>query len=299
MKRFIFGFLVLAVAGAAHADDAKVEGILRARLELIEEAKAESEATIEAMEKGSIRPRQKEASAMGRTARGLKFAFRTKEDRDRAIETFKKNTSDEALAAEAAPPLLISNIMDIGDFGYIPSHAVLFDGALNFWRCKVQQVIDERNMLVKVTRHDATYTTAREAGSYLIWVVGKYSGVIDGQNVTLKSVFRVTGTKQYTTAIGGSKTVFMLEPFDIAPIVERLKAEAAANKPAEPKPDAVPEFREWSDATGQFKLTARLISVADGKVKLEKQDGSVANVPVDKLSEADQKVVAHLEAPAT
>lgn len=291
MKRFVFGFFVLVVAGSATGDDSKIEAILRSRLYLIEEAKAESDAMFDAMQKGSIRPRQKETAAMGRAGKTFKFAFRTKEDREEAIETFKLKTSDEALAAKAAPPLLISNLMKIGDFGYLPDHVVEFDGANNSWQFKVQQVVDERNMLVRVARRDHTYLNAREAGSYLIWIVGKYSGVVDGQAVTFNEVFRVTGTKQYATAIGGSKTVFMLERFDIAPIVERLQAEATANGPAR-KQEAQPEFREWSDATGQFKLTARLISVADGKAKLEKKDGSVVNVPVDKLNESDQKFLA-------
>jgi len=293
MKTFVFGFLFLAVAGAARADDLKVEAILRARLQMIDQAKIDAQVILEAMQKGPIRPRQAEASAVGRVGKTVKFAFRTKEDREKAVEEWIAKNTDEALASKAAPPLLISNAMDIGDFGYLPDHTVPLNGAENSWQFKVQQVVDERNMLVKVTRFN--HASRSEAGDYLVWVVGKYSGVVDGQTVTFNEVFRVTGTKQYTTAIGGSKTVFMLERFDIAPIVERLKAEAVANKPANEKM-AEPEFREWSDATGQFKLTARLISVTDGKVKLEKKDGSVANVPVDKLSEADQKMVAQLEA---
>lgn len=294
MKSFVFAVMAIAVAGAAHADDLKVEAVLRERLQMIDQAKVEAEAMIEAMRKGQIRPRQAEARAMGRVGKTVKFAFRTKEDREKAIEEWTSKTTDEALASKAAPPLLISNTMDIGDFGYLPDHVVPFDGEENSWQFKVQQVVDERNMLVKVTRF--SHTRGREAATYLIWVVGQYKGVVDDQNVTFNEVFRVTGTKQYPTAIGGSKTVFMLEQFDIAPIVERLKAEAAAKQPEKTETDAREEWREWSDATGQFKLTARLISVTDGKVKLEKKDGSVANVPIDKLSEADQTVVAQLEA---
>jgi hypothetical protein len=231
---------------------------------------------------------------MGMVGKSPKFAFRTKEDREQAIAEWERKTTDEALASKAAPPLLIKNAMGVGDFGYLPDHVVDTEDGQRSWQFKVQQVVDERNMLVKVTQYN--HSRGAEVGDYLIWVVGRYSDVVDGQSVTFPGVFIVSGTKQYTTAIGGSKTVYMLEKFDIAPIVERLKAEAAAKQPEKTETDVKQEWREWSDATGQFKLTARLISITDGKVKLEKKDGSVANVPVDKLSEADQKVVAQLEA---
>lgn len=47
--------------------------------------------------------------------------------------------------------------------------------------------------------------------------------------------------------------------------------------------------RKWQDTTGKFNITAKLLSVKDGKVALQKEDGSVANVPIEKLSEADRK----------
>lgn len=289
MKEIVFGILTLMIAAAAFADDSKVEAILRERLELIEQAKVESEAMMEAMRKGSIRPRQKEPSAMGRVGKVFKFAFRSKEDREKAIEEWTRKTSDEALAAKAAPPLLIRNAMGTGDFGYLPDHVVELGEERNSWQFKVQQVIDERNMLVKVTQF--SHSRGREVGDYLVWITGRFGDLVDGQSVAFSGVFIVSGTKQYTTAIGGSKTVYMLERFDIAPIVERLKAEAASKKTVIPESDAMPAFREWSDATGQFKMTARLISVADGNVKLERKDGSVATVPISKLSESDQKVL--------
>jgi len=47
--------------------------------------------------------------------------------------------------------------------------------------------------------------------------------------------------------------------------------------------------REWTDATGKFKIEAELIAVRNDKVILEKPDGSVITVPLDKLSAADQE----------
>jgi hypothetical protein len=63
----------------------------------------------------------------------------------------------------------------------------------------------------------------------------------------------------------------------------------AAEPPKAAKPEREP--REWQDATGQFKVTATLKSMASGKVHLVKQDGSEITVPVDKLSEDDQAYI--------
>ena len=47
--------------------------------------------------------------------------------------------------------------------------------------------------------------------------------------------------------------------------------------------------REWSDASGKFRIQAELIAVHNGKAVLEKTDGSIISVPVEKLSAADQE----------
>ncbi len=49
------------------------------------------------------------------------------------------------------------------------------------------------------------------------------------------------------------------------------------------------EIRTWSDATGRFKIEAKLVSQKDGKVKLERSDGKSIEIELSKLSEADQK----------
>ena len=47
--------------------------------------------------------------------------------------------------------------------------------------------------------------------------------------------------------------------------------------------------REWSDASGKFRVQAELVAVRNGKVILEKQDGEIISVPLDKLSLKDQE----------
>src|SRR5262245_53616241 len=51
---------------------------------------------------------------------------------------------------------------------------------------------------------------------------------------------------------------------------------------------AVESFRVWTDSTGKFRTTAKLIEAADEKVKLQREDGSVVDVPVSRLSDGDR-----------
>jgi hypothetical protein len=47
----------------------------------------------------------------------------------------------------------------------------------------------------------------------LVFIKGvSTDGLIDGHDLKTESVFRITGTKRYGTAMGGTKTVFVLEP---------------------------------------------------------------------------------------
>ena len=59
---------------------------------------------------------------------------------------------------------------------------------------------------------------------------------------------------------------------------------------------AAEEVRTWTDNTGKFKVTAKFVEVSDGKVTLEREDGSRVSIPLEKLSEADRKIVAEIQA---
>ncbi len=55
------------------------------------------------------------------------------------------------------------------------------------------------------------------------------------------------------------------------------------------------EMRVWTDSTGKFRIKAKCIGVEDGKVKLEKPNGTILRVPTKKLSEADKRFLASTE----
>jgi len=52
------------------------------------------------------------------------------------------------------------------------------------------------------------------------------------------------------------------------------------------------EARQWTDKSGQFRVEAEVVAVKEGKVYLEKKDGTVVAVPLDRLSSGD---VEHLK----
>ena len=54
------------------------------------------------------------------------------------------------------------------------------------------------------------------------------------------------------------------------------------------------DFRTWKNNTGKFSIEAKLVSVADDIVKLEKKDGRVIELPEAKLSKADRKFIEDL-----
>jgi hypothetical protein len=47
-------------------------------------------------------------------------------------------------------------------------------------------------------------------------------------------------------------------------------------------------YRKWKDSTGKFEIDAKISKVEDGTVFLEKRNGSIAKVPLKKLSALDQ-----------
>ena len=55
--------------------------------------------------------------------------------------------------------------------------------------------------------------------------------------------------------------------------------------------------REWTDSTGKFKIEGELVAVRAGKAIIEKKDGSIISVPVDRLSAADQEFLKSQDKP--
>jgi len=70
--------------------------------------------------------------------------------------------------------------------------------------------------------------------------------------------------------------------------------DAETNGHAEPTADArqrqsIAAERKWTDATGKHTVDAKLVEVKDGMVRLESRNGKIVDIPLEKLSGADQK----------
>ena len=67
------------------------------------------------------------------------------------------------------------------------------------------------------------------------------------------------------------------------------------DRPAQTVAADDPQPRTWKDATGTFSVVATLAGVADGKVQLKREDGTVVTVTLEQLSSADQQYIAALK----
>lgn len=158
-------------------------------------------------------------------------------------------------------------------------------GTLGKYRIKVKQIAGPGSMMAELDEKD-------------FWVEGiSTAGFADGDFATMKSdlVFEVSGTKTYTTVLGGTRTIMKVEVLDFAAMQPHVAALKDAYKAAHPKPEKKPrptaskqdEWRTWKSADGKFSVEAKYRGTAEGKVKLEKKDGKTIQIEPEKLSADD------------
>ncbi len=109
------------------------------------------------------------------------------------------------------------------------------------------------------------------------------AGLVDDQDIRLADPMKVAGTKTYSTVVGSSKTILLLEPYDSREADRIVAARRGKRKPIS---------RTFTDKTGKFKVVAEYFGYVDGKVKLRKSDGKTLSVPLSKFSDADRRWVA-------
>lgn len=98
--------------------------------------------------------------------------------------------------------------------------------------------------------------------------------IVSGEVVSIE----MTGWVKVRFQDDGNERVFPFPP-------EQVRV---PKKPPATKTAGKPPIRTWTDSTGLFKLEARFVALKDGKVTLEKADGTTKTLPLDKLSEEDQ-----------
>ncbi|NLF70824.1 MAG: cytoskeleton assembly control protein, partial [Candidatus Anammoximicrobium sp.] len=75
---------------------------------------------------------------------------------------------------------------------------------------------------------------------------------------------------------------------EAAPAKPAANADPFSSVPLEP---AELSMRTWVDNTGKFQVTAKLVAILDGQVRLLKDTGKTTTVVMDRLSDADQQYV--------
>jgi hypothetical protein len=123
----------------------------------------------------------------------------------------------------------------------------------------------------------------------------------DGQGLRLKGIFRVQETQRKN---GG--TIFVLEESskqwaeierkERDETQKRLNAEHNARMQESEREAAAKEaarWRTWTKADGTKIGRARYMSIAMGKVRLKREDGTMLAVPRDELCDEDRKWLKH------
>jgi len=86
----------------------------------------------------------------------------------------------------------------------------------------------------------------------------------------------------------------VIERYPGTPAAEQAAAyiEEITGQPPQVDPsDAADGYRTWSDATGKFRIEAKLVAKKSGWVQLQTKDGKKISVQIKKLSPEDQAVV--------
>jgi hypothetical protein len=109
---------------------------------------------------------------------------------------------------------------------------------------------------------------------------------VDDAFVSIDRPICVDGTASYTTVLGAKNTVYAwrgLTDEEWKQVLDAIKGSA---------PQKIKQV--WVDATGNFRVEATLVSFDGEKVSLERTDGKVIELPMEKLSAEDQRLVGRI-----
>lgn len=125
-------------------------------------------------------------------------------------------------------------------------------------------------------QHVMTGGPPRES-SQMFWLSGVSTGTFqDGRHIEIEGFFVITGNRTYET-VGGSRTVLVVEPFDITPYEEMFSRRG--------------ERRIWTSNDGQHTTEAIFIRSEQGRVTLMNLEGKTTKVRLSELSDDDRKYV--------
>jgi hypothetical protein len=165
------------------------------------------------------------------------------------------------------PPLFLYEA-EVGDIGWTDEKLAVF------------QIVDDNNVILKYDKDSAADYNMRHYGppksfeDKLYWLVAATGGLRDGQLIGIKRVVSVTGTRQYTTILGASKTISVLESPALNPADFMQKS----------------EVRNWKERNGRI-IIASFVKLSRGMAVLLGSDGKTVEMKYEDLSDADKDFV--------
>lgn len=122
-------------------------------------------------------------------------------------------------------------------------------------------------------------------GEYFVFHEISTVGMVDGKKADLPSPLFVSGTRTYTNAFGAMVTSLSIRPLNAKE--QKALDDAIAALPRS-------NLLEWTDSSGQHKITAELVELIDNVAHLKKEDGTIVKIPLSKLNSESRKLAQEL-----
>jgi len=123
------------------------------------------------------------------------------------------------------------------------------------------------------------------------------SNMIDGRSYSWEDAFKVRGTQQYVTVLGGTNTVLVASPMsrnEKLEILQRAAENAAADERrrlAEEARQEIAKWRTWTSKDGQYTTHAKFMRFERSRVYLQKEDGTEFDLSLYQLCDDDQEFI--------
>lgn len=154
-------------------------------------------------------------------------------------------------------------------------------GYLDYWSTEVLQVIDERNMLLRIAKK-------------IVWLEDfPTEAAFNDEKVRLLGPVKFTGTRTYDSAVGTTNTVLTVR---FLPMEESVKFNADYNAKQAAKADKE-KYKEWTTRHNK-SIEAFVVSADDKIVTFELRDGSQKRLSMGAFSPSVQYFIKKEVKPA-
>jgi len=235
MRLIAIALLLVGSTCFAEEHSDRFVAALRALIETAEKERDELTTQIKAMNSGRIDRRAKEPVVVNETRSGKRYTWRSREDKEKAVAEAQQRLESLPDPMAVLPKLPFANQLAVGMIGEMPetstTQVFVPIGDLGtmapqhtFYRCFALQVLDDSQVLV---RHESQTLSpvvggATQTKSEIFLLQAPTDGMVDGQQITVTGVHKVTGTHRYQSQ-AGARTIFVVEPFDASELVAKAR----------------------------------------------------------------------------